>query len=145
MSSYPLQPEAPTITPSGSGMLYRTSVTELRVSSPGRGVFHSELRGELTPHAMRWALGEMQRVLDRDGRLRVFHDWLAMTKHAPGARADATRWILARRDRVEALHVLLVVQSKILAMAIEATNLVLGGFMVVHTDRASFERARAKG
>jgi hypothetical protein len=128
---------------SAQEIVYRTASTELRVWSPAPGVLCSCLRGELTTDAMHWLMGEMQQTLDAHGSISVFHDWLEMTQHAPAARTEATRWVLDRRQRVKKLHVLLTIRSRVMSAVVESTNLVLGGFMRVHSVRASFERALA--
>ena len=69
----------------------------------------------------------------------VFHDWAALRGYEPNARARLTSWVFGRLRDIVSLDVLLTVDSRILTMGIAASNLLLGGRMMVHPERETFE------
>lgn len=91
---------------------------------------------------------ELMRVAERlraeHGQLHLFHDWWELEDHDATARTMLTRWGLeTRRDRASA-HILVNVESPLLAMAVTVANLVLSGVVQIHESRGTFERALQK-
>lgn len=77
----------------------------------------------------------------RYGPLHSFHDWWGLEGHDPSARSRLTRWGLETRHNRLSVHVLVNVESPLLAMAVTASNLVLAGVVQIHESRGTFERA----
>ncbi len=101
------------------------------------------LDGHIGPDEARQMIEESTKVMEAHGSLASFCDWEKMTGYEPEVRATLTRWAARVRTQFECFHVLLKVDSPILAMAISATNLTLRGLLRVHTRRAPFEAALA--
>lgn len=77
------------------------------------------------------------------GRIRTFHDWQAGESYESEARVALTEFTReCQRDLIES-HIL--VRSKLFAMGMSVANLMLGGSLVVHTDRQAFSKARREG
>ncbi|MBK7395843.1 MAG: hypothetical protein IPJ34_05930 [Myxococcales bacterium] len=96
-----------------------------------RGYFGSPFVGPVV-EAIDQALREQKPVY-------VFHDWAALRGYEPNARARLTSWVFGRLRDIVSLDVLLTVDSRILTMGIAASNLLLGGRMMVHPERETFE------
>jgi hypothetical protein len=79
---------------------------------------------------------EMKRRSHAHGMI-VFHDWLRMTGYESGCRKRLTAWSLANVSCYASVHMAL--QSKIVAMGVSLTNLVLGGLITTYSDLASLE------
>ncbi len=115
----------------------------LRIESPVPGVLRITLEGHIGPDEARRMIDESTKIIEEHGSLASFCDWEKMSGYEPEVRATLTRWAARIRSQFECFHVLLKVDSPILAMAISATNLTLRGLLRVHTRRASFEAALA--
>lgn len=125
-------------------------------SVPDRAVILSDARGEMawwegSPIVVRTQLRrylsqslceQMIALTDKHTggrRIHLFHDWAGYTGHDAGARSFATQWSFKNRERIASLHILMPPPTKMLAMAIAASNMVLGGLMRIHQSAPQFE------
>lgn len=102
-------------------------------------IYVTRCAGHMTdPHAdlMIEYAEEMKRRSHANGMI-VFHDWLRMTGYESGCRKRLTTWSLANVSCYASVHMAL--QSKIVAMGVSLTNLVLGGIITTHSDLTSLE------
>lgn len=114
---------------------------ELRCLLGVPAIFSTELRGRLSARLMEATMQELARHLRAGGHVGIFHDWFGLTTYEPAARSIGTRFVLDHRHDITELHVGVHLSSKLILMAIEASNLLLGGFMHVHGTREPFEAA----
>jgi len=81
-------------------------------------------------------------ILARRERIRIAHDWFAMTSYASLVRRAWTKWASARLKGLPDVHFL--VRQKLIAMGIATAgmgiSLVGGPRMVTHWSRESFNR-----
>ncbi|MFO0695880.1 MAG: hypothetical protein U0230_20120 [Polyangiales bacterium] len=121
-----------------------TSRGTIRLWALGPTIYVIAMRGSMErPHSdlvMRYGERRWQAAGGR--KLHMFHDWLEMGGYESQCRRDLTDWLLHRRDRYAEVH--LAVRSKLVAMGVNAANVVLGGALRIHTDRDSLERALLK-
>ncbi len=114
--------------------------SQLRFEHPAPGILRSVFRGELGEEEVSSIITEAGAVLEREGRITLFHDWEGMTRYTPSVRTRLTTWAATHRDRIDGLHILLEMRGPVMSMAVAASNLVLGGMMHIHQKRAPFER-----
>lgn len=107
----------------------------------GCGFLLTVVKGRLEdPHCQPFIIAADD-ILDRWGRIRIVHDWEAMTSYSTLVRREWTRWAGARLKGVPDVHFL--VASKIISMGIATASLgvtlVGGPRLVSHWSRAAFE------
>lgn len=103
------------------------------------GVIATRVVGHVDAAAVRWYTSRVDRML-LDGRtMQTFHDWSGIDSFDSDVRGPYRAWAERHVQLVKPPHFL--IRSKILAMAISATALVLGHGLVAHTERRDFEEA----
>lgn len=110
----------------------------LEVWTPAPGVLTTRIVGHGTTALTRSYMQIARRQLDEHGKLRVFHDWSAMTGYDPEAR-DLIR-AFGKTNTDDRVLVRYLVKSKIVSMAIQTAALVLGREFEATTDRDQFAR-----
>jgi hypothetical protein len=101
------------------------------------------LSGYLSAGLADQMIAAMERIIA--GRaFDVFHDWSAYTGHDPAARSTMTQWSFRNRSLLRSLNILMPPPTKMMSMAIAASNMILGGFMRVHHSRAAFDAEHAR-
>jgi hypothetical protein len=70
-------------------------------------------------------------------RYKVFHDWEEMTDYDMAGRIKLTTWTVKNRAAFETVEFYLT--SSVVAFGVQVANVIVGNFMRVHRDRASFE------
>ncbi len=106
------------------------------------GLVRTVVEGHVDAAAVRWYTARIDRLL-LDGRsVQTFHDWSRIDGFEPDVRGPYRAWAERRKDLLDPPHFL--VRSKVVAMALSVTAMVLGHPLVVHSDRAAFEAALAE-
>lgn len=98
-------------------------------------VLITRVTGPGTRAALEYYIGRAERAM-QTGRLRVFHDWSAMTRYDPAARDLLKRWGRARN--ADFVFVSYLVDSKVIAMLISVAALTMGRDLRATTDRGQF-------
>jgi hypothetical protein len=83
----------------------------------------------------------LDRLLQPRAWIDLFIDAEELVRYDSGVRVAMTEWVSENRSSLHSVHAL--VKSKIVAMGAAVANLALGGFVTIHRDRTSFERAIA--
>ncbi len=113
---------------------------KLWVIEPDMIVTRAQGRGEFAMTKV--YMERADEVLARAGRLLVFHDWRGVTSWDTEIRDGLRNWALKKpKDAIES-HFL--VNSKVLAMAIQVAAMFVGRELRAHSSQASFERAVEK-
>lgn len=113
----------------------------LELTYRSNGVVVSCFRGHFSLAFAEELIRSANRLRAKGGPVHSFHDWWDLEGHDSDARTRLTRWALeTRRDRTS-VHILVNVESPLMAMAVTASNLVLGGVVQIHESRGTFERA----
>ncbi len=105
------------------------------------GIVRTQVEGHVDAAAVRWYTARIDRLLLEGKRIQTFHDWIGIDGFEPDVRAPYRAWADRQKDLLDPPHFL--VRSKIVAMALSVTSLVLGHGLVVVSDRVEFERALA--
>jgi len=116
----------------------------LRIWQPQPGLVRSEPHGHLSAELADELIAQLEQALTSAPIHHIFHNWWGMTGYDAAARTKLTQWSLERRSRLASVHILLQVNSRLLAMAIAASNLILGGLLQIHERPMSFEAALAE-
>lgn len=82
---------------------------------------------------------EMSRSVPAGGKLFPFVNLSAQTGQASEAREWWAEWVKANRAQLDCTHML--VQSRMMDMAISVLGMLIGGGIKAHSQRASFEAA----
>lgn len=107
------------------------------------GTLRTVLRGYLSAGLAEQMIAAMERMIA--GRaFDLFHDWSAYTGHDAAARSTMTQWSFRNRSQLRSLNILMPLPTKMISMAIAASNMILGGFMRVHHSRAAFDAEHAR-
>jgi hypothetical protein len=82
-----------------------------------------------------------QRLATTERRVVGFHDWSELESYETSARLRMTSWVLERRDRCEAIHILS--RSRLVSMGVAVANMALGRFLVSYgpCERDRFDAA----
>jgi hypothetical protein len=109
------------------------------VERPAHAVIRCTTRGMLSTEMERFALAHNIALVDAlgDTKLTGFYDWEEMRGYSLEARTESTAFLIHRRRRFQSVHVLM--QSAIVAMAVNVANLSVGGFIKAGVVRAHFE------
>lgn len=106
------------------------------------GIVRTRVEGHVDAAAVRWYTARIDRLLLLEGRrIQTFHDWSGIEGFETDVRAPYRAWAERQKDLLDPPHFL--VRSKIVAMALSVTSLVLGHELVVVSNRAELERALA--
>ena len=112
---------------------------ELTVSCPCEGLVLIRMVGTFDGEHCKVLLDFLQSIDGPERTFTTFHDLEGMINYDADVRVALTRWTLSRPKKPAALHFL--VRSKIVSLGLEIANAALGGWLVSHRDRASFELA----
>lgn len=116
---------------------------ELAMWEASPALLRTVLRGYLSAGLAEQMIATMEGMIA--GRaFDLFHDWSAYTGHDPGARSTMTQWSFRNRSQLRSLNILMPPPTKMISMAIAASNMILGGFMRVHHNRAAFDAELAR-
>lgn len=108
----------------------------IRIWTPAPTVIVTRIQGHASLEGLRFYTSRADRLLARTGRLFVFHHWAGITSWEPTVRDELRRWAALHDGRLPGTHFL--VQSRMLAMAIEVAALVLGRKLHSHGTEATF-------
>jgi hypothetical protein len=109
--------------------------------SPSRGVFCTEVQGHVGMEVVQFLHDAWMTCHDAArAPLTTFHDWSAVTMYERDARQRYEDLSVAIMNDVVVVHVL--IRSRLLAMALEVANLVLGGKLRATSDAAAFRARR---
>lgn len=123
--------------------IVETSRGRLEAYALAPEIFVTVVTGHMeTPHADEFvAYGDSRLVARRGKKLRIFHDWTAMTGYESSCRQQLTTWSAKHLGEMAEVHMAL--RSKIVAMGVQVANLALGGMIRAHTNLADVEVALA--
>ncbi len=122
---------APDILPLTDAQTVSSSRGTVRIWHPAPTVFVNRIEGTLNLQAARAINAASQRVVASDGRLIVFQDWEEMTGYDRDARQELTRVGVEFRKFVDGSYFLL--RSRILILAVQVGNILLGNLKVMRT------------
>ena len=77
--------------------------------------------------------------MPKASRVDVFFDVEGLTSYDSGLRTGMTKGLLADRERIASLRVL--VRAKIVAMGVSVASLALGGIVTTVRERSAFKAA----
>jgi hypothetical protein len=108
--------------------------------SPARAIICSRVEGHMGNPAPEILINAFIRVRDMNPGVRVktFHDWQKVTGYDSDARqryVELSKPLMGDAESIDAL-----VQSRLLAMAIEVARIALGSALRGTADRAEYER-----
>jgi hypothetical protein len=99
------------------------------------GVVATRVEGHVDVGAVRFYSSRVDRLLFAGEPVRSFHDWSKITGFDTDVRQAYRGWVERRMKLLSPPHIL--VKSKILGMAIAATDLVLRHGIVAHAEVGS--------
>lgn len=103
---------------------------------PAAGIVATRVEGHVDVGAVRFYSSRVDRMLFAGEPVRSFHDWSKITGFDPDVRPAYRGWVERRMKLLSPPHIL--VKSKILGMAIAATDLVLRHGIVAHSELSPF-------
>lgn len=115
---------------------------KLVLSMPGPGIFASEVVGYLRGEDARAFAAYGDRIIDRYGKLRGFHDWTAVMGYSNECRLAVTEWSVRRLSQLEEVHIAL--HSPMVRMAVAVANIALRGRVTIHGSTETLAAARAQ-
>ena len=115
-----------------------TARATLRLWRPARRLLVTRVTGYLDDQCAAVIEAMARRVVAEEGRLTGFHDWEELTDYESRARVRLTEMVRDLAKGNEGAHFL--VQSKLVALGIQAASVVMSGVRV-HSTRAGFEAA----
>ncbi|TKD03063.1 hypothetical protein [Polyangium fumosum] len=115
-----------------------TARATMRLWRPARGLLVTRVTGYLDDPCAAVIEAMARRVRAEDGRIMGFHDWEELTDYESRARVRLTEMVRHHGKGNEGAHFL--VQSKLVALGIQAASVVMPGVRV-HPSRAGFEAA----
>lgn len=119
----------------GAAEAYRRDDTTVLLWRPAPCFIVTRVTGPATMAALEFYMARAERAM-RAGKIRVFHDWAAMTRYEPGARDVLKRWGAEHAAGFERVHYL--VHSKVIAMLISVAALTMGRDLTATTERGQF-------
>lgn len=118
-----------------------TSTASARWWSPARGVYCTEVTGHVDMAIVQFLHDGWVSCHDAaQVPLTTFHDWSGVTIYERDARQRYQDMSVPLMPDVVVVHVL--IRSRLLAMALEVANLVLGGKLRATSDAAAFRTRR---
>jgi len=132
---------APDLLPVASAQTVTSPRGTVRTWHPAPTVFVNRIEGFLTVQGARAINVAARRVIASDGRLIVFQDWEEMTDFEREARIEMTRVGTELRRYVDGSYFLL--RSRILKLAVQVGNVILGNLKVLPSRAAMEQLLRA--
>ena len=121
---------------------WRSDRGELAVAFRAPAVLVFKYRGYMSAGAVPFVDGCVQRALKAGLRPDLFVDLRELTGYDTEYRVAITQWGRTIKDRVGLF--LLLVNSKLIAMGVSVSNMILGGFMTATSRHEQFEAALAE-
>lgn len=125
--------------PSTDGKSWKSARGELTIEHPTPLVVLFLEKGFLDADFANHIVAAMEASLRAPSRPTFFVDCESMDGYDPVVRSKATQWISRNRERIVAQHML--VKSRFAKMGLSVASLMLGGVIVGHYERDTFERA----
>jgi hypothetical protein len=114
---------------------------ELRIEFPAPAVLVMRSIGRGTEAQFRAATAEADAAIARVQIIDIFADIEEQTGFDTAVRTHVQAWQKRQRSALRSSHVLFAPGNKLLAMAVSVANMVIGGFLKIHTKRATFDDA----
>lgn len=108
-----------------------------RLWTPRPGVVVTRVSGHVDVGATHFYTRFVDQELEKHDMIQVFHDWIGIRGFDPDVRFPYRDWANRVQSRVTPTF---LVSSKVLAMALSVTALMLGRELVILTDAAAFRR-----
>ncbi|UJR79528.1 hypothetical protein [Sandaracinus amylolyticus] len=118
------------------GFRITTKVGALTLEHEAPGVALLRVERAATGETMVPVFEALEPVIARHGSIVVFIDGEALESYDTDCRRRWTSWLSEHRGKV-VVHVL--VRSRLLQMGVNLVNPLIGGFIVSHSERSSFE------
>lgn len=112
------------------------------MSMPRPGIFASEVIGYMRGEEARAFAAYGDRIIERFGKLKGFHDWTAVMGYTNECRLVTTEWSLRRLGQLEEIHIAL--QSSLVRTGVAVANIGLRGRITIHDSMESLLAARAE-
>jgi hypothetical protein len=125
----------------GDGVVLRDGAGEIRVEFPAPAVVVMRVRGYGTEAQFRAATAEADAVIARVQIIDIFADLQEQPRFDSAVRTHMQAWQKRQRSALRSSQVLLPPGNKLLAMALSVANMAVGGFVKIHTKRATFDSA----
>jgi hypothetical protein len=122
-------------------VLLRAERGQARVEFPAPSVVVIRWEGHLSEGLARAATAEVEPVIERAGIIDLFTD-ANTTLHdpaQPNMRPYMDAWMKRWGSSFRSVHVF--VGSKVVSMALTVSNMLVGGFFQIYSQRAAFEAA----
>lgn len=103
------------------------------------GVVATRVDGHVDAGAVRFYTSRIDRLIFSGQSVRTFHDWSGITGFDPDVRQPYRAWVERRMKLLSPPQIL--IKSKILGMAVAATDLVLRHGVTAHTEMSPFAAA----
>lgn len=138
MSSSSVPPPASNSLQSGK---FTTPRGELEWSFPSDSVVVHRYKGVMTAEMVQYSRGSLEAAVATGNQITLFMDAYDSGDYESAFRVEGTEWFRAHRKQVPNIHILH--RSAIVTMGLSVFNLALGGGVVAHKTRESFEAALA--
>jgi hypothetical protein len=125
----------------GDGVVLSDGAGEIRVELPAPAVFVMRAKGYGTEAQFRAATAEADAAIARVQLIDVFADIEGQRGFDTAVRTHMQAWQKRQRSALRSSQVLFPPGNKLLAMAISVANMAIGGFLKIHTKRATFDLA----
>jgi hypothetical protein len=136
---------APPITPQSSRSLQNGKFTsprgEVEWSYPSDTVVVHRYKGTMTAEMVQYVRASLEAAVALGEPITLFMDAYEARDYESAFRLEGTEWFKAHRKQVPSIQVLH--RSALVTMGLSIFNLALGGGVVAHKSRESFEAALA--
>ncbi|MCC6874071.1 MAG: hypothetical protein IT378_07160 [Sandaracinaceae bacterium] len=131
------------LTPPAGAYTFRAPRGELWIWQPAPRVVVQKCVGHAPEAIARAMTQRLTSIIANASPIVIFDDWQGVTGYDSDGRLALTEWTRRQLSHIEAIHIL--VGSKLVAMGISVSNLVLGQPSHAYSDRLRFaeELARA--
>lgn len=123
------------------GVVLSDGAGELRIEFPAPAVLVIRSTGRGTEAQFRAATAEADAAIARVQSIDIFSDNEEQQGFDTAVRTHVQAWQKRQRSAIRSSHVLFAPGNKLLAMAVSVANMVVGGFLKIHTKRATFDAA----
>lgn len=138
MSSSTVPPQAPSPHQNGK---FTTARGEFEWSFPTETVVVHRYKGVMSADMVQYSRGSLEAAVAKGQPITLFMDAYEARDYESAFRAEGTEWFKAHRKEVPSIHFLH--RSALVTMGLSVFNLALGGGVVAHKSRESFEAALA--
>lgn len=121
-------------------VLWRGPRCSVCLSTLAPHVFGTVYSGYIDSPTTSASLTDLERLFGDAPRITVFSDSTGVIGYDTSARLKAADWMIKMSERFAACHVL--ESSRMVAMGLAVMNMAVGGTMLAHSTRESFDEAQ---